>query len=235
MSEQTLIIKDLSRTFKAGKHKIHALKNTNLTINKGEFVAIMGPSGSGKTTLLNILGCLDKSSSGKVILDGLDISKLNENELSNIRKDKIGFIFQSASLMPILNAIENVGLPMECNGTPKDERIKRAEYLLKLVGLQERMKQRPSQLSAGEQQRVAVARAFANKPAIILADEPTGNLDSETGMRIMELLTTLNKNLGTTIIVVTHDEKMALYANKKMVIEDGKITNMFVKRVKTNS
>ena len=235
MSEQTLIIKDLSRTFKAGKHKIHALKNTNLTINKGEFVAIMGPSGSGKTTLLNILGCLDKSSSGKVILDGLDISKLNENELSNIRKDKIGFIFQSASLMPILNAIENVGLPMECNGTPKDERIKRAEYLLKLVGLQERMKQRPSQLSAGEQQRVAVARAFANKPAIILADEPTGNLDSETGIRIMELLTTLNKNLGTTIIVVTHDEKMALYANKKMVIEDGKITNMFVKRVKTNS
>jgi putative ABC transport system ATP-binding protein len=235
MSEQTLIIKDLSKTFKAGKHKIHALKNTNLTINKGEFVAIMGPSGSGKTTLLNILGCLDKSSSGKVILDGLDISKLNENELSNIRKDKIGFIFQSASLMPILNAIENVGLPMECNGTPKDERIKRAEYLLKLVGLQERMKQRPSQLSAGEQQRVAVARAFANKPAIILADEPTGNLDSETGIRIMELLTTLNKNLGTTIIVVTHDEKMALYANKKMVIEDGKITNMFVKRVKTNS
>lgn len=235
MSEQTLFIENLSKTFKAGKHKVHALKNTNLTINKGEFVAIMGPSGSGKTTLLNILGCLDKSSSGKVILDGLDISKLNENELSNIRRDKIGFIFQNANLMPILNAIENVGLPMECNGTPKDERIKRAKYLLKLVGLQERMKQRPSQLSAGEQQRVAVARAFANKPAIILADEPTGNLDSETGTRIMELLTTLNKNLGTTIIVVTHDEKMALYANKKMVIEDGKITNMFVKRVKTNS
>jgi len=235
MSEQTLIIKDLSRTFKAGKYKVHALKNTNLTINRGEFVAIMGPSGSGKTTLLNILGCLDKSSSGRVTLDGVDISKLNENKLSNIRRDKIGFIFQNANLMPILNAIENVGLPMECNGTPKDKRIKRAEYLLKLVGLEERMKQRPSQLSAGEQQRVAIARAFANKPAIILADEPTGNLDSETGARVMELLTRLNKNLGTTIISVTHDEKMALYADKKMVIRDGKITNMFVKRVKSSS
>ena len=235
MSKQTLVLENLSRTFKAGKHKVHALKNTNLTINKGDFVAIMGPSGSGKTTLLNILGCLDKSSTGKVIFDGVDMSKLNENELSNIRRDKIGFIFQNANLMPILNAIENVGLPMECNGTSKEERIKRAKYLLKLVNLQERMKQRPNQLSAGERQRVAIARAFANKPSIILADEPTGNLDSETGSRIMELLTALNKQLGTTIIVVTHDENMALYAEKKMVIQDGKITNMFVKRVKTNS
>ena len=235
MSKQTLVLENLSRTFKAGKHKVHALKNTNLTINKGDFVAIMGPSGSGKTTLLNILGCLDKSSTGKVIFDGVDISKLNENELSNIRRDKIGFIFQDANLMPILNAIENVGLPMECNGTSKEEMIKRAKYLLKLVNLQERMNQRPNQLSAGERQRVAIARAFANKPAIILADEPTGNLDSETGARIMELLTTLNKELGTTIIVVTHDENMALYADKKMVIQDGKITNMFVKRVKSNS
>lgn len=231
MSEQTLVIENLSRTFKVGKHQVHALKNTNLTIAKGDFVAIMGPSGSGKTTLLNILGCLDKVSTGKVILDGIDISKLSENELSNIRRDKIGFIFQDANLMPILNAIENVGLPMECNGISKEERIKRAEYLLKLVNLQERMKQRPNQLSAGERQRVAIARAFANKPAIILADEPTGNLDSETGARIMELLTTLNKELGTTIIVVTHDENMALYADKKMVIQDGKITNMFVKKV----
>ena len=235
MSKQTLVIENLSRTFKAGKHKVHALKNTNLTINKGDFVAIMGPSGSGKTTLLNILGCLDKSSTGKVIFDGVDISKLNENELSNIRRDKIGFIFQDANLMPILNAIENVGLPMECNGTSKEEMIKRAKYLLKLVSLQERMNQRPNQLSAGERQRVAIARAFANKPVLILADEPTGNLDSETGARIMELLTTLNQELGTTIIVVTHDENMALYADKKMVIQDGKITNMFVKRVKSNS
>ena len=235
MSDQTLVIENISRTFKAGKHKIHALKNTNLTINKGEFVAIMGPSGSGKTTLLNILGCLDKPSSGNVILDGVDITKLNENKLSDIRKDKIGFIFQNPNLMPILNAIENVGLPMECNGISKDKRLKRSKYLLKLVGLEERMKQRPNQLSSGEQQRVSIARAFANKPSIILADEPTGNLDSETGSLIMELLTRLNKNIGTTIVLVTHDEKMALYAEKKMVIKDGKITNMFVKRVKTNS
>lgn len=235
MSEQILVIKNLTRVFQAGKHKVHALKQTDITINKGEFIAIMGPSGSGKTTLLNLLGCLDKPTSGNVILDGVDITKLNESELSKIRRDKIGFIFQDANLMPILNAIENVELPMECNGTPKDERLKRAKYILKLVGLEERMKQRPNQLSSGEKQRVAIARAFANQPSIILADEPTGNLDSETGSHIMELLKRLNKNIGTTIIVVTHDEKMALYAEKKMVIQDGKITNMFVKRVKTNS
>jgi len=235
MSDQILILKNLSRVFKTGKYKVHALKETNITINKGEFVAIMGPSGSGKTTLLNILGCLDKSTTGHIILDGLDITNLNEQELSIIRRDKIGFVFQDANLMPILNAIENVELPMECNGTPKDKRLKRAQYLLKIVGLEERMKQRPNQLSSGEKQRVSIARAFANQPAIILADEPTGNLDSETGSRIMELLTQLNQNIGTTIIVVTHNDKMALYAKKKMVIEDGKITNMFVKRVKKNS
>lgn len=230
MSEQILIIKELSRIFRTGKHKVHALKDTNITIRKGDFVAIMGPSGSGKTTLLNILGCIDKPTTGNVILDNIDVTKLNENELSKIRRDKIGFIFQDANLMPILNAIENVELPMECNGTPKDERLKRAKYLLKLVGLEERMKQRPNQLSSGEKQRVAIARAFANQPSIILADEPTGNLDSETGSHIMELLTRLNQNIGTTIIVVTHDEKMALYASKKMVIEDGKITNMYIKK-----
>jgi putative ABC transport system ATP-binding protein len=235
MSEQILVIKNLSRFFKVGKNQVHALKKTDLSINRGEFVAIMGPSGSGKTTLLNLLGCLDKPSYGNLILDGVDVTKLNESELSDIRRDKIGFIFQNANLIPILNAIENVGLPMECIGTSKEERIKRAKYLLKLVYLQERMKQRPNQLSAGEKQRVSIARAFANKPTIILADEPTGNLDSETSQRIMELLTALNKQLGTTIIVVTHDEKMALYADKKMVIQDGRITNMFVKRVKTNS
>ena len=235
MNNQILVINNISRFFKAGKYKVHALKETNITINKGEFVAIMGPSGSGKTTLLNILGCLDKPSSGSVKIDGIDITKLSEQELSKIRSSKIGFIFQDANLMPILNAIENVELPMECNGTPKSERLKKAKYLLKLVGLEERMKQRPNQLSAGEKQRVAIARAFANKPSIILADEPTGNLDSETGSRIMELLTKLNQNLGTTIIVVTHDEKMALYADKKLVINDGKITNMFVKKIKSSS
>jgi len=230
-----LVVDGLIKVFQKGKRKVHALSGVNLNIKKGDFVAIMGPSGSGKTTLLNIIGCLDKPTSGNVILDGKNIAKLNENELSKIRRDKIGFIFQSANLLPILNATENVELPMEAKKIPKNESSKRAKNLLKLVGLEERMKQRPNQLSAGECQRVAIARAFANKPAIILADEPTGNLDSKTGSIIMELLKTLNKNLGTTVIVVTHDEKMALYADKKLVIDDGEITDVFVKRVKTNS
>jgi len=235
MSNQILVLENLSRTFKASKHKVHALKKTDITINKGEFVAIMGPSGSGKTTLLNIIGCLDTPSSGRILLDNVDITKLNEDELSKIRRDKIGFIFQSANLMPILNALENVQLPMECKKISKEDSDKRAMTLLKLVGLEERLKQRPNQLSAGERQRVAIARAFSNQPAIILADEPTGNLDSETGSRIMQLLTKLNQNIGTTIIVVTHDEKMALFAEKKMVIKDGKITDMFVKRSKNHT
>ena len=230
---EILVIENLNKIFEKGGNKVHALSGVNLKIKQGEFVVVMGPSGSGKTTLLNILGCLDKSTGGNVILDGRDVSKLNEHQLSRIRRDKIGFIFQAGNLMPILNAIENVELPMECKKISKDESLKRAQYLLKLVGLEERMKQKPDQLSAGEQQRVAIARAFANQPSIILADEPTGNLDSKTGSHIMELLKRLNQNLGTTIIVVTHDEKMALYGERKLVLEDGEITNMYVKRAKT--
>jgi len=227
-----LVVEKLNKFFQKGENKVHALSGVNLKIKKGEFVAIMGPSGSGKTTLLNIIGCLDKSTKGNVLLDGKNIEELNENELSKTRREKIGFVFQSSNLLPILNALENVELPMEAKKIPKNMSLKRAKYLLKMVGLEERMNQKPSELSAGEKQRVAIARAFANQPTIILADEPTGNLDSKTGIRIMELLQTLNQNIGTTIIVVTHDEKMALYADKKMVIEDGKITNMFVKRNK---
>jgi len=227
-----LVVEKLNKVFQKGENKVHALSGVNLKIKKGEFVAIMGPSGSGKTTLLNIIGCLDKSTKGNVLLDGKNIEELNENELSKTRREKIGFVFQSSNLLPILNALENVELPMEAKKIPKNMSLKRAKYLLKMVGLEERMNQKPSELSAGEKQRVAIARAFANQPTIILADEPTGNLDSKTGIRIMELLQTLNQNIGTTIIVVTHDEKMALYADKKMVIEDGKITNMFVKRNK---
>jgi len=230
---EILVVENLNKIFEKGGNKVHALSGVNLKIKQGEFVVVMGPSGSGKTTLLNILGCLDKSTGGNVVLDGRDVSKLNEHQLSRIRRDKIGFIFQAGNLMPILNAIENVELPMECKKISKDESLKRAQYLLKLVGLEERMKQKPNQLSAGEQQRVAIARAFANQPSIILADEPTGNLDSKTGNHIMELLKRLNQNLGTTIIVVTHDEKMALYAERKMVLEDGEITNIYVKRAKT--
>ncbi|MHA1200863.1 MAG: ABC transporter ATP-binding protein, partial [Candidatus Heimdallarchaeaceae archaeon] len=230
---EIVVIENLDKIFEKGGNKVHALSGVNLKIKQGEFVVVMGPSGSGKTTLLNILGCLDRSTGGNVILDGRDVSKLNEHQLSRIRRDKIGFIFQAGNLMPILNAIENVELPMECKKISKDESLKRAQYLLKLVGLEERMKQKPNQLSAGEQQRVAIARAFANQPSIILADEPTGNLDSKTGSHIMELLKRLNQNLGTTIIVVTHDEQMALHAERKMVLEDGEITDMYVKRAKT--
>jgi putative ABC transport system ATP-binding protein len=230
---EIVVIENLDKIFEKGGNKVHALSGVNLKIKQGEFVVVMGPSGSGKTTLLNILGCLDKSTGGNIILDGRDVSKLNEHQLSRIRRDKIGFIFQAGNLMPILNAIENVELPMECKKISKDESLKRARYLLKLVGLEERMEQKPNQLSAGEQQRVAIARAFANQPSIILADEPTGNLDSKTGSHIMELLKRLNHNLGTTIIVVTHDEKMALYAERKMVLEDGEITDMYIKRTKT--
>jgi putative ABC transport system ATP-binding protein len=223
IKEYILITKDLERRFSKGGNVVHALSATNLWIKRGEFVSIMGPSGSGKTTLLNILGCLDKPTSGHVILDGVDVAKMNESDLSRIRRDKIGFVFQAFNLIPILNAIENVELPMECVKIPKDKRKERARQLLSLVGLSERLKHRPHGLSAGEQQRVAIARAFANNPSIILADEPTGNLDTKTGEQIMELLGTLNHRMGTTIIVVTHDDKMASFAERIIFLQDGMI------------
>ncbi|MCD6572525.1 MAG: ABC transporter ATP-binding protein [Thermoplasmata archaeon] len=223
MNEVILKTVNLTKVYERGGKKVHALSDVNLQINRGDYVAIMGTSGSGKTTLLNMLGCLDKPTSGSVILDGVDITKMNESELSKIRRDKIGFVFQAFNLIPILNAIENVELPMECAKIPKDKRRKRARQLLNLVGLSERMEHRPHELSAGEQQRVAIARAFANKPSIILADEPTGNLDSKTGKHIMELLGRLNYNIGTTIIVVTHDYKMASLTGRILFLQDGRI------------
>ena len=223
MNEVILKTVNLTKVYERGGKKVHALSDVNLQINRGDYVAIMGTSGSGKTTLLNMLGCLDKPTSGSVILDGVDITKMNESELSKIRRDKIGFVFQAFNLIPILNAIENVELPMECAKIPKDKRRKRARQLLNLVGLSERKEHRPHELSAGEQQRVAIARAFANKPSIILADEPTGNLDSKTGKHIMELLGRLNYNIGTTIIVVTHDYKMASLTGRILFLQDGRI------------
>ena len=196
----------------------------NLQVNKGEFVAIMGPSGSGKTTLLNVLGCLDKPTGGKVILDGLDVSRLPEKELYKIRRNKIGFIFQTFNLLPYLNARENVELPMECTTKSKSERRQRSRELLKLVGLAGREEHRPQRLSAGEQQRVAIARAFANDPAIILADEPTGNLDTENKYGIVRLLANLNIDRGTTVVVVTHDGQLASHTERMLLLKDGKIT-----------
>ncbi|MGD0203817.1 MAG: ATP-binding cassette domain-containing protein [Candidatus Bathyarchaeia archaeon] len=218
-----LQLENLSKTYTLGKHDVPALSNLNLTVNAGEFVAIMGPSGSGKTTLLNVIGCIDKPTKGKVLLDGIDASALPENQLYKIRRDKMGFVFQTFNLLPYLNARENVELPMEGRGKSKSEQKKRASELLAMVGLSGREEHRPQRLSAGEQQRVAIARALANNPAIILADEPTGNLDSQNKQGIIKLLANLNLTQGTTIIMVTHDSQAARNTERMLLLKDGKI------------
>src|SRR3972149_2131219 len=223
MSEAVLKLENLSKSYSLGKRKVQALSNLNVQVNKGEFVAIMGPSGSGKTTLLNVLGCLDKPSTGKVLLDGVDIATLPEKALYKIRGSKIGFVFQTFNLLPYLNARENVELPMECIGKSKSERSRRAKQLLQTVNLSGREEHRPHRLSAGEQQRVAIARALANDPAIILADEPTGNLDGKNKQEIVNLLASLNLNQGTTIIIVTHDIHVASHTERMLLLKDGKI------------
>jgi putative ABC transport system ATP-binding protein len=224
MSETVLKIENLSRTYSLGKRNVQALNNISLEVKRGEFVAVMGPSGSGKTTLLNILGCIDKPSSGKVLLDDVDVGSLAESKLYKIRRNKIGFVFQSFNLLPYLNARENVELPMENDGLSKAERSKRAKELLAMVGLEGREEHRPQRLSAGEQQRVAIARALANDPAIILADEPTGNLDAKNKQEIVKLLARLNLNQGTTIIVVTHDGQVGAHTERMLFLTDGKLT-----------
>jgi putative ABC transport system ATP-binding protein len=223
MSKPVLQIEKLSKSYSLGKRNVPALSNLSLTVNAGEFVAIMGPSGSGKTTLLNVIGCIDKPTSGQVLLDGIDVSKLPENQLYKIRRDKMGFVFQTFNLLPYLNARENVELPMEGRIKSKSERKKRASELLALVGLSGREGHRPQRLSAGEQQRVAIARALANNPAIILADEPTGNLDSQNKQEIIKLLANLNLTQGTTIIMVTHDGQAAHHTERMLLLKDGKI------------
>jgi putative ABC transport system ATP-binding protein len=223
MSKPVLQLENLSKTYILGKREVPALVNLNLTINAGEFVAIMGPSGSGKTTLLNVIGCIDKPTKGKVLLDGIDATELPENQLYKIRRDKMGFVFQTFNLLPYLNARENVELPMEGRGKSKSEQKKRASELLAMVGLSGREEHRPQRLSAGEQQRVAIARALANNPAFILADEPTGNLDSQNKQGIIKLLANLNLTQGTTIIMVTHDSQAARNTERMLLLKDGKI------------
>jgi len=223
MSKPVLKISNLDKTYMLGKREVPALKNLNLTVNAGEFVAIMGPSGSGKTTLLNIIGAIDKPTNGQVLLDGIDVGKMPENQLYKVRRDKMGFIFQTFNLLPYLNARENVELPMEGKVGSKSERKKRASELLRLVGLSGRENHRPQRLSAGEQQRVAIARALANNPAFILADEPTGNLDSQNKQEIIKLLANLNLTQGTTIIMVTHDSQAANHTERMLLLKDGKI------------
>ena len=224
MSEYVLEAKNLTNVYSAGETKVTALSNVDLQVEKGDFVSIMGPSGSGKTTLLIILGCFDKPTAGQVIIDGVDVTKMREAGLPKIRAEKIGFVFQNFNLIPTLSALENIELPMERGGVPKDKRRGRALELLESVGLtKDKADRKPNKLSSGEQQRVAIARALANGPAIILADEPTGNLDSKTGREIVQLLRKLSREEGRTIILVTHDKHMASLSNRMLSIRDGKL------------
>ena len=215
-------IRNITRDFFLGQEVVKVLKGIDLDIEKGEYVAFMGPSGSGKSTLMNLLGCLDTPTSGQYILNGNDVSKMSDNDLAEIRNKEIGFVFQTFNLLPRTTALENVALPMIYAGASKSERKERAEKVLKDVGLADRMDHKPNQLSGGQRQRVAVGRALVNKPSIILADEPTGNLDSKTSVEIMNLFDDIHA-AGNTVILVTHEEDIALHAHRVIRLRDGVI------------
>jgi putative ABC transport system ATP-binding protein len=216
-------LEDLARHYDMGGDTVKALDGVDLKIGRGEYVSIVGPSGSGKTTLFNLVGGLDRPTRGRVYIDGIDISKLDAYELAWLRCRRIGYIFQTFNLIQVLNALENVALPTVFAGVPRDEGLKKAEKLLQSVGLGERLRHRPTELSAGQQQRVAIARALANDPAIILADEPTGNLDLNTGTEIIDLLHGLNKKGGLTLVAATHDLKMIKASDRIVWMRDGRI------------
>jgi putative ABC transport system ATP-binding protein len=220
---QSLIeLRNVEKEYGQGEARLRILKGINLKVKKSEISAIMGPSGSGKSTMLSILGCLDRPTKGNLIIDGVDVSKIDNNSLARIRREKIGFIFQSFNLIPTFTAIENVELPMIFSKRMgRSARLSRARELLGMVGLGHRMDHHSSQLSGGEVQRVAIARALANDPPIILADEPTGNLDSKSGKEIMDILIRLNKERGVTLLIVTHDNSIAKYAERTIRIKDG--------------
>ena len=215
-------VEDLWKTYEMGAEKLHALRGVSLEIKKGEYVAIMGPSGSGKSTLMNLIGCLDSPTKGKYWLAGKLVSELNDDELAYIRNKEIGFVFQTFNLLPRATALHNVELPMIYNGTPSEERIERAKAALKQVDLTDRMMHKPNELSGGQRQRVAIARALVNAPSILLADEPTGALDSTTGNEIMALFERLYQQ-GNTIVLVTHEHDIALHAHRIIHIRDGKV------------
>jgi putative ABC transport system ATP-binding protein len=222
MSKPLINITQIKRDFQLGTETINVLKGIDLQINKGEYVALMGPSGSGKSTLMNILGCLDTPTSGQYILNGKDVSKMHDDELAEIRNKEIGFVFQTFNLMPRTTALDNVALPMIYAGYSKTDRNNRASEVLTQVNLSDRMDHKPNQLSGGQRQRVAIARALVNKPSIILADEPTGNLDSKTSIEIMALFDEIHKS-GNTVILVTHEEEIAKFAHRVIRLRDGMI------------
>ncbi len=216
---------DLTKIYRIGPNRVHAIKDLTLRISRGTFLAIEGSSGSGKSTLLNMMGCIDRPTSGKVIFDGEDVSKKSDSMLTRLRLMNIGFVFQQFYLIPTLKAVENITLPIKEAGMGRSSRRERAFYLLEMMGLRDRATHYPNQLSGGEQQRVAIARALANDPKVILADEPTGELDSGTGGKIAELLAMLNREKGITVVVVTHDSAMASRASKRISLKDGRMVN----------
>ena len=224
MAEEIIRLDGISKTYKLGKVEIPAIKGISFSITKGDHLSIMGPSGSGKTTLLNILGCLDRPTAGKYLMQERDISFLSDDELSEIRSRRIGFIFQTYNLIPQLTVLENIGIPLFYQGVEEKTIREKAHELAKRVGLENRIKHRPAELSGGQQQRVAIARALINEPVLILADEPTGNLDSVTGKEIMELLAVLNEE-GKTLVVVTHDTVVVEYSRRTVRMLDGKIAD----------
>jgi putative ABC transport system ATP-binding protein len=225
--EPLIIIKDIGRKYVIGAEIIHAIKSVSLTINKGEFVALMGPSGSGKSTLMNILGCLDTPTKGEYILNGINVSHMSDNDLAEVRNSEIGFVFQTFNLLPRNSALDNVALPLVYAGISKEKRNERARIALENVGLGHRTDHRPNELSGGQRQRVAVARALINNPSIILADEPTGNLDTKTSIEIMGLMEDIHAK-GNTIILVTHEEDIAMHAHRIVRMRDGLVENDYL-------
>lgn len=223
MKKAVIKLENVWKIYRMGDVEVNALQELSLDVKEGEFLAIMGPSGSGKSTMVNMIGCLDVPTRGRVILDGHDISKLEESELAQIRGRKIGFIFQQFNLIPTLTALENVALPIVFQSVEREKRTARATELLEIVELGDRMEHKPAELSGGQQQRVAIARSLANNPEVILADEPTGNLDSNTGEMVMGFLKKLNRKEGKTIIVVTHDNNVARHADRIEFLKDGRI------------
>jgi putative ABC transport system ATP-binding protein len=224
MPDLVLETREVSKSFKTGAFVVNALTGINLKVNRGEFVGIIGPSGSGKSTLLGIIGGLDNPTAGQVFVDGVDITRLGENKLTEIRNEKIGFVFQSFNLIPSLTAWQNVALPIRFSRKRKFSARKRAKELLEIMGLGDRLNHRPNQLSGGQQQRVAIARALANDPAILMADEPTGNLDTQSGQIVIDAFKYVQAQLGTTIVVITHDMDIASQMDRLVTLVDGRIT-----------